>query len=117
LFYRSFGTAPFEPPDQLHVFRGSERVPVDFDPSVHVRYGMQPIWRDFRESIEQGRDPIAPGEDGCATLEAVIGAYASAARQRTIALPLDASDPVYYRGIAALLGSEQASEEVIAGNL
>ncbi len=117
LFYRSFGTGPFAAPDQLHVFRGSERIPADFDPSVHLHYGMQPIWHDFLESIEQGREPIASGEEGCTTLEAVIGAYASAARQRTIALPLDAGDPVYYRGITALLGQEQAPEEVIAANL
>jgi predicted dehydrogenase len=117
LFYRSFGTGPFEPPDQLHIFRGGERVPIDFDPHVQVRFGMRPIWHDFLESIEQGREPIAPGEQGCATLEAVIGAYASAARQRTISLPLDPSDSVYYRGIAALLGNEQVAEEVSAANL
>jgi predicted dehydrogenase len=117
LFYRSFGTGPFQPPEQLHVFRGSERVAVDFDPQIHLRFGMQPIWHDFLESIEQHREPLATGEDGCATLEAVVGSYASAARQRTVALPLDPSDPVYYRGIAALMGNEQAPEEVIASNL
>ena len=117
LFYRTFGTGPFEPPEQLHAYRGAERLPFDLDRESQVRFGMQPIWRDFLDSIAEGREPIAPAEQGCATLEAVIGAYASAARQRTVALPLDQTDPVYHRGIAALVGNEPAAEEVIAANL
>jgi predicted dehydrogenase len=104
LFYRSFGTGPFEPPEQLHVFRGAERVPVELD--LQPSFGMRAIWRDFVDSVEHDHEPIAPGEQGCATLEAVVGAYASAARQRNVALPLDKSDPVYHRGISALLEPE-----------
>jgi predicted dehydrogenase len=114
LFYRSFGTGPFEPPDQLHVFRGSERIPVAFDPDKRPPFTMQPVWRDFLDSIQEGREPVATGENGCTTLEAVIAAYASAARGRTMMLPLETNDPVYYRGVAALLGDEHAAEEVIA---
>jgi predicted dehydrogenase len=112
MFYRAFGTGPFQPVEQLHVFRGNERVPVDLDTKRQPLFSVRPIWRDFVESIEAGREPIAAGEQGCATLEAVIAAYASAARQRTMPLPLDASDPVYYRGIAALWGIEPTTEEV-----
>jgi predicted dehydrogenase len=115
LFYRGFGTGPFEPPEQLHVFRGSERVPVELD--LQPSLGMQVVWRDFADSIQQQHEPIAPGEQGCATLEAVVGAYASAARQRTIALPLDQSDPVYHRGIEALVEPHAAAEEGIASNV
>jgi UDP-N-acetyl-2-amino-2-deoxyglucuronate dehydrogenase len=111
LFYRSFGTGPFEPPEQLHVFRGSERVPVTLD--LQPSLGMRAILRDFVDSVEQSREPIAPGEQGCATLEAVVGAYASAARQENVTLPLDHTDPVYYRGISALLESEHNEERGI----
>jgi predicted dehydrogenase len=101
MFYRSFGTGPFEPPEQLHVFRGSERVPVELD--LQPSLGMRAILRDFVDSVEHDREPLAPAEQGCATLEAVVGAYASAARQKSITLPLDQADPVYHRGISALL--------------
>jgi predicted dehydrogenase len=117
LFYRSFGTGAFEPPEQLHVFRGKQRVPVEFQPEPGPRLGMQPIWRDFADSIERGREPIAPAEQGCQTLEAVLASYASAARKCTVALPLDTSDPVYYRGIGALWASEPGAEEVSVPNV
>src|SRR5207245_9172299 len=113
----TFVTSACEPPDQLHVFRGKERVPADFQPDRGTPLGMQPIWRDFVESVERGREPIAPAEQGCATLEAVLGAYASASRKRTVALPLDASDPVYYRGIAAVRGTKASAEEVSVPNV
>ncbi len=35
-------------------------------------------------------------------LEAVVGAYASAALGRDVALPLDPADPVYARGAAGI---------------
>src|SRR5438105_1278787 len=41
LFYRSFGTGPFEPPEQLHVFRGSDRVAIELD--LQPSLGMQAI--------------------------------------------------------------------------
>jgi predicted dehydrogenase len=110
LFNRAFGTAPFEPPEQLHVYRGGERVPIDLrlEPSL----GMQAIIRDFVHSVEHGHEPIGPAEQGCATLEAVIGAYASAARQQTVPLPLDHADSVYYRGVAALVEAGGAASAV-----
>lgn len=117
LFYRSFGTGPFQPPEQLHVFRGSERVPVEFQPQLRAPVGMLPIWRDFVDSIEASREPVAPAEQGCSILEAVVAAYASAARARTMALPLEKSDPVYHRGIAGLWGTGAAAGEVMVSRL
>lgn len=111
LFYRAFGTGPFQPPEQLHVYRGSERLSFDLPRARSSPIGMRSIWRDFVDSVERGREPLAPAEQGCSTLEAVVGAYASAARKRTIPLPLDTSDPVYYRGIAALWGTGMQVEE------
>jgi predicted dehydrogenase len=115
LFYRSFGTGPFEPPEQLHVFRGGQRLPVELD--LQPSLGMRAIWRDFVDSVAHDHEPIAPGEQGCATLEAVVGAYASAARKENVALPLDHADPVYHRGISALLESEHNEERGIWTNI
>jgi predicted dehydrogenase len=115
VFYRGLATGPFAPPEALHVFRGSERIEVDVDLGQDPRapLGIQAVLRDFVRSVEHGQAPVAPAEQGCATLEAVIGAYASAARQQTIRLPLDETDPVYHRGVVALLEPEPAGEEVI----
>ena len=117
LFYRGFGTGPFQPPEQLHVYRGSERLSIDLPRERTAPIGMRAIWRDFVDSIARGHEPLAPAEQGCSTLEAVIGAYASAARQRTMTLPLDTSDPVYYRGIAALWGTPPPVGEETATNV
>jgi predicted dehydrogenase len=102
LFYDAFGTGPFAKPAQLHVYRGAERVPVELvlGPSL----GVGGVWRNFVRSVAGQEEPLAPGEQGCAALESVLGAYASAARQRTVELPLDRSDPVYTRGVAGIGG-------------
>jgi predicted dehydrogenase len=88
------------PPAQLHVYRGYERVPIDLD--LQPSLGMRGVVRDFIDSIERGHAPLAPGEAGCTVLEAVLGAYASAARQRTVGLPLEPTDAVYRQGLLGL---------------
>lgn len=100
LFYRGFGTGPFVPPEQLHVYRGDERVPVDLD--VVPTRGFEGILHDFAQSILDGREPIAPGERGCETLEATVGVYASALLERTVPLPLEEASPVFREGLAGL---------------
>jgi predicted dehydrogenase len=109
LFYRDFGTSPFTVPEQLHVFRGGERVPVEtafptdreaVPPTIRL------VVRNFARAVAGLEAPIATGEQGCLALEAVVGAYASAARQRTVRLPLDPDDAVYQRGLAALWEAE-----------
>jgi hypothetical protein len=67
------------------------------------------IVRNFARAVAGLEEPIAPGEHGCLALEAVVGAYASAARQRTVRLPLDPENVVYQRGIEALLESQTAA--------
>ncbi|MDQ3810907.1 MAG: Gfo/Idh/MocA family oxidoreductase [Chloroflexota bacterium] len=100
LVYERFGTGPFAAPEQLHVYRGDERVPVEFD--MVLSRGFAGLLRDFAASIAQERDPVATGEAGAATLEATLAAYASALLQRQVGLPLDPSDPVYVHGLAGL---------------
>jgi predicted dehydrogenase len=100
LFYRGFGTGPFAPPEQLHVFKGDRPVTVELD--LKPSLGMREVLRDFVASVAEGRDPIAPGEQGCAALEAVVGAYESAFFERQVTLPLEPSDPVYQHGLAGL---------------
>lgn len=107
LFYRDFGTCPFSPAEQLHVYRGNERVAVDdafLRPVGEVPSPLRSIVRNFVRAVEGLEVPLAPGEHGCLALEATVGAYASAARQHTVRLPLDPDDPVYQRGLQALLG-------------
>jgi predicted dehydrogenase len=101
LLYDAFGTGPFRKPAQLHVYRGNERLPIDL--SLGPRSGVRPIWENFVRSVAGAETPLAPGEEGCAVLEAVIATYAAAARQTTVRLPLDRADPVFDQGVDALV--------------
>jgi predicted dehydrogenase len=58
--------------------------------------------QEFAEAVASGRPPAASGEDGQRYLEAVLAAYESAALGRTIALPLDHTDPVFLHGVIGL---------------
>jgi predicted dehydrogenase len=100
VLYEGLATGPFVPPEQIYVYRGKERVPIDVD--FTRPNAMQLLLRDFAASIAEGRDPLAPGERGCETLDAVIGAYESAYLERAVALPLSPSDPVYQEGLPGL---------------
>src|SRR5438445_405444 len=42
--------------------------------------------RNFARAVEGLDEPIAPGEQGCLALEAVVGAYASAARRSLVTI-------------------------------
>ena len=57
---------------------------------------------EFAGAVAAHRAPAAPGEDGQRTLEAVMAAYESAALGRTVALPLEPSDPLFLRGAIGL---------------
>ena len=60
------------------------------------------LWADFRDAIREDRQPIAPARAGWRALEIVLGAYASAVSGRVVALPLDADNPVYRKGIEGI---------------
>lgn len=57
------------------------------------------LYADFRDAIREDRDPMAPARAGARALEIVLGAYASAATGRVVALPLESDSPVYRKGI------------------
>jgi predicted dehydrogenase len=57
---------------------------------------------EFAGAVAAHRAPAAPGEDGLRSLEAVMAAYESAALGRTVALPLEPSDPLFLRGAIGL---------------
>ncbi len=101
VFYQGHATGPFVPAEQLLVYRGAERVPIQAD-LARASGGPSALHADFVASVAAGRDPLAPGERGCEAIEAVVGAYKSAYLERQVLLPLDPSDPVYQKGVAGL---------------
>lgn len=96
LVNEGFGTHPFVPPERVYVVGTKGRR--DFAPDPEIGASFQSIVADFRDAVAERRPPASDGTAGAATLEAVIGAYASAALMREVTLPLDQADPIYTRG-------------------
>lgn len=57
------------------------------------------LWGDFRDAIRDDREPIAPASAGARALQIALGAYISGVTGKVVSLPLDASNPVYRKGI------------------
>ncbi len=57
------------------------------------------LWADFRAAIRDDREPMAPASAGARALQIALGAYISGVTGRVVSLPLDASSPVYHKGI------------------
>lgn len=93
---QAHATHPFVPIERIEVFghEGARELP----PGEVPRYGLAGIAEDFRDAVRERRQPLAPGEAGETVLSAVVGAYASAALGREVALPLQPGDPVFERG-------------------
>ena len=68
------------------------------------------LWADFRDAIRDGREPIAPAAAGARALQIVLGAYVSGVSGQVVSLPIDASHPVYQKGIDGIV-ELQAWEE------
>lgn len=98
--YRDGATGPFVPFESLVVHGPDARrevaVTTDWDAAFVA------LLADFGRAVLNGRDPIAPGEQGLHILEATLAAYASAALGRTVPLPLSPDDPLYRRGVTGL---------------
>jgi predicted dehydrogenase len=108
---RDHATHPFVPVEQITVFgRAGAEV---LHPPDAVRSGLAGIWADFHDAIHDERAPIASGEAGAAVLSAVIGAYASAALEREIPLPLQPGDPFFAQGAPAVRGLTLSSSHPV----
>ena len=97
---KDFGTHPFVPAVRLDVV--SESGTRSWTPREPVAYGMAGIAADFRDAVAAKAEPMASGESGLRVLDAVLGAYVSAALGEAVALPLPPDHPVYTRGSAGI---------------
>jgi predicted dehydrogenase len=95
-----FGTHPFVPPARLDVV--AESGSRSWTPREAVAYGMAGIAGDFRDAVAADAEPVANGESGLRVLDAVLGAYVSAALVAEVTLPLPGNHPVYTRGSAGI---------------
>ncbi|CAA9547965.1 MAG: GH109 [uncultured Thermomicrobiales bacterium] len=95
-----FGTHPFVAAERVALVTagGARDLPLPPDETS----SFVGVARNFRDAVAAGRAPLASGEAGAATLEAVVGAYAAAALGREVALPLDPADPVFVDGAAGI---------------
>jgi predicted dehydrogenase len=97
---KDFGTHPFVPAARLDVV--SESGSRSWTPQDPVAYGMAGIAANFRDAIAANLEPVASGESGLRVLDAVLGAYVSAALGAEVSLPLPRDHPVYTRGSAGI---------------
>jgi predicted dehydrogenase len=93
---KDFGTHPFVPAARLDVV--AESGIRSWTPREAVAYGMAGIAADFRDAVAANAEPAASGESGLRVLDAVLGAYVSAALRSEVTLPLPDDHPVYRRG-------------------
>ncbi|MCA9877637.1 MAG: Gfo/Idh/MocA family oxidoreductase [Thermomicrobiales bacterium] len=94
------GTHPFVPATRLRVV--GEQGVRSWEPGTPPAYGMVAILNDFREAVEQGREPMANGEAGLRVLDSVLGAYVAGATGEEVALPLPESHPTYTKGAVGI---------------
>jgi predicted dehydrogenase len=95
-----FGTHPFVPAARLDVV--AESGSRSWTPREAAAYGMAGIAGDFRDAVSANGEPIASGESGLRVLDAVLGAYVSAALTAEVTLPLPGDHPVYTKGSAGI---------------
>src|SRR5215212_4194438 len=97
---KDFGTHPFVPAARLDVV--AESATRSWTPREPIAYGMAGIAADFRDAVAANAQPVASGESGLRVLDAVVGAYVSAALGEEVTLPLRPDHPVYTRGSAGI---------------
>lgn len=108
--YQAYGTCSFQPLVEIVVIDpAGRRREVPFGP----REDFLPYLSDLATRLEAGRPPAATGEDGLRVLEAAMATYASAARDRTVTLPLSRDDPLYRRGLAGLREQELSPRSLV----
>ena len=97
--YRDGASGAFAPFERLVVHGRSGRAE---ETELAADDSMGGILLDFAGAIQEGREPVASGEQGLHILETVLAVYESAASGRTIELPLAPDDPVRSLGVAGL---------------
>jgi predicted dehydrogenase len=99
-FNQDYATHPFVPAEKVAVV-GPDGLR-ELIPGEPPRYGFAGIVEDWRDAIVECRSPLASVAAGVTVLSQVVGAYASAALGREVALPLSPGDPVYEYGAVGI---------------
>jgi predicted dehydrogenase len=102
VFYDNFATGPFTTLDSVTLVNREGRQDLHPRREAPAYHNIDTVHADFAEAVRTGRDPVAPAEDGLRTLQAVLGAYTSAATGQVVALPFPEDHPVYQRGVYGL---------------
>ena len=101
-FYENYVTGPFRPLAGVTLVNRTGRQDLHPRGEAPVHHNIGEVHADFAQALRLGRDPVAPAEAGLRSLEAVLGAYASAATGQVLALPFEPEHPVYRRGVQGL---------------
>ena len=102
VYYENYDTGPFTTLAGVTLVNKTGRQDLRPRAERPALHNIDDIHADFAQAVRLGRDPIAPAEAGLRSLEAVLGAYASAATGQVVALPLGEAHPVYQRGVYGL---------------
>ena len=70
----------------------------------------QRLYLDFIESVENDRDPYVDGKSARDATEMVMAVYESAARGRTVGLPLATDSPIYTKGALGIKDLETVTK-------
>ncbi len=104
--YRADGTMPWAPFQQLTVTTADGTRTVDLPAGQElgplVADAMRDTVIDLADAIAVGRTPAADGAAARHTLETTVAAYAAAALQRTVTVPLPADGPLAEHGVVGL---------------
>jgi predicted dehydrogenase len=102
VFYQNYATGPFTTLEGVTLINREGRQDLHPRVAAPIYHNIETVHADFAEAVRTGRDPVAPAEAGLRTLQAVLGAYASAATGQVVTLPLTEDHPVYQRGVHGL---------------
>lgn len=106
LRYNDYQTSGFNQPTELYSVKNWQRTDHDLDNLPehmdNIARSFTELWDDFHHAIREGRDPIAPGEQGARTLQLALGGYVSGSSGQVVTLPLERDNPVYQKGIAGI---------------
>ncbi len=115
--YEQDGTPPWAPFRELTVTTAAGTRTVELPAGQGlvplVADAMRDTVVDLADAITAGRVPAADGAAARHTLEATVAAYASAALQRTVSLPLPADGPLVAAGVVGLRGLDVPADSPV----